>query len=116
MDSYCREISPARRLGRPTQGLHFCDLCAFLRLNCVFRIKGTFAAAALATWEGDTKLRICDHFALITGTSTGGILAIGLGLGLPAKDILKFYWPHWAEAKRWRRKSSKRCAAGFSTG
>lgn len=54
-------------------------------------IKGTFTAAALATWEEQTGLRIVDHFDLVAGTSTGGILAIGLGLGLSAKQMLQFY-------------------------
>jgi uncharacterized protein len=54
-------------------------------------IKGTFSAAALATWEERTGVRIVDHFDLIAGTSTGGILAIGLGLGLSAKEMLEFY-------------------------
>jgi uncharacterized protein len=31
------------------------------------------------------------YFDLIAGTSTGGIIAIGLGLGLSADDILKLY-------------------------
>lgn len=54
-------------------------------------IKGTFTAAVLAAWEQDTGLRVSEHFDLIAGTSTGGILAIGLGLGLPADEILQFY-------------------------
>jgi uncharacterized protein len=54
-------------------------------------IKGTFTAAVLAAWEQDTGLRVSEHFDLITGTSTGGILTIGLGLGLPADEILQFY-------------------------
>lgn len=54
-------------------------------------IKGTFTAAVLAAWEKDTGLRVAEHFDLIAGTSTGGLLAIGLGLGLPAADLLKFY-------------------------
>jgi predicted acylesterase/phospholipase RssA len=54
-------------------------------------IKGTFTASVLATWEALTGLRIVDHFDLIAGTSTGGILAIGLGLGLSAKQMLEFY-------------------------
>jgi patatin-like phospholipase/acyl hydrolase len=45
-------------------------------------IKGVFTAAALARVEDQTKKRIVDHFDLICGTSTGGILAIGLGMGL----------------------------------
>lgn len=54
-------------------------------------IKGTFTASALATWEQQTGLRIVDHFDLVAGTSTGGILAIGLGLGLTATQMLDFY-------------------------
>jgi uncharacterized protein len=72
-------------------------------------IKGTFTASALATWEQLTGLRIVDHFDLIAGTSTGGILAIGLGLGLPAKQILDFYrqrgptiFPITSLASKWR--------------
>ena len=54
-------------------------------------IKGTFTAAVLAAWEKETSLRVQDHFDLITGTSTGGILAIGLGLGLSGQEMLDFY-------------------------
>jgi len=54
-------------------------------------LKGTFTASALATWEKNTNLKIIDHFDLIAGTSTGGILAIALGLGLSGKEMLDFY-------------------------
>jgi uncharacterized protein len=54
-------------------------------------IKGAFTAAVLAEWEKQTGRVIADHFDLITGTSTGGIIALGLGLGLRAADILGFY-------------------------
>lgn len=54
-------------------------------------LKGAFTAAALASWEKQTGLRIIDHFDLIAGTSTGGILAIGLGLGLSGQQMLDFY-------------------------
>jgi len=54
-------------------------------------IKGAFTASAIATWETKTKLNMADHFDLIAGTSTGGILAIGLGLGLSGKEMLEFY-------------------------
>jgi len=54
-------------------------------------IKGTFTAAVLAHWENTTGMSIVDHFDLIAGTSTGGILAIGLGLGLKAQSMLDFY-------------------------
>lgn len=54
-------------------------------------IKGTFTASVLASLEHDTGCSTADHFDLITGTSTGGIIAIGLGLGIPAQEILDFY-------------------------
>lgn len=54
-------------------------------------IKGTFTAAVLAALEEDTGRSIVDHFDLITGTSTGGIIALGLGLGIPAATIQDFY-------------------------
>src|SRR5690606_17730047 len=39
--------------------------------------------------DGNTKIK--DHFDLITGTSTGGIIALGLSLGIPAKEIYDLY-------------------------
>lgn len=54
-------------------------------------IKGAMPAAFLATVEEVTGKRLLDHFDLIAGTSTGGILALGLGLGLSAADLLAFY-------------------------
>ena len=54
-------------------------------------IKGAFAAAFLETIEENTGKRIADHFDLIAGTSTGGIIALGLGLGMSAKEIMQFY-------------------------
>ncbi|MBR1191444.1 CBASS cGAMP-activated phospholipase [Bradyrhizobium sp. AUGA SZCCT0160] len=54
-------------------------------------IKGTFTAAVLAEWERITKCKLTDHFDLIAGTSTGGILALGLGMGLSAQTMLEFY-------------------------
>jgi uncharacterized protein len=54
-------------------------------------LKGAFTASALATWEKQSRLRIVDHFDLIAGTSTGGILGIGLGLGLTGQEMLDFY-------------------------
>lgn len=50
-----------------------------------------FPAAFLANLEEDLDEPIGSYFDLISGTSTGGIIAIGLALGLSAKDILKIY-------------------------
>lgn len=54
-------------------------------------VKGTIPAAFLSTIESATGKRLVDHFDLIAGTSTGGIIALGIGLGLSATDILEFY-------------------------
>lgn len=54
-------------------------------------IKGIFSAAVLAHLEDDLQLKVTDHFDLITGTSTGGIIALGLGSGMSPKDIVRFY-------------------------
>ena len=57
-------------------------------------LRGMFSAAVLARLEEDLQLRITDHFDLIAGTSTGGIIAIGLGLGLTPREIVEFYAKH----------------------
>ena len=54
-------------------------------------IKGLFSAAVLAAVEEDLKVNITDHFDLIAGTSTGGIIALGLGLGMKPREIVEFY-------------------------
>jgi patatin-like phospholipase/acyl hydrolase len=55
-------------------------------------IKGLFSAAFLAKLEEDLSIKVVDHFDLIVGTSTGGIIALGLGLGLSPKDLVEFYF------------------------
>ena len=56
---------------------------------------GAFSASVLATYERECKERtgrgLVDHFDLITGTSTGGIIAIGLAMGATAEKVLEFY-------------------------
>lgn len=54
-------------------------------------IKGLFSAAVLAFLEEDLNVKVIDHFDLITGTSTGGIIALGLGAGLSPREIVEFY-------------------------
>jgi len=54
-------------------------------------IKGVIPAAFLSTIESATGKRVVDHFDLIAGTSTGGIIALGLGLGLSTSEVLGFY-------------------------
>jgi hypothetical protein len=55
------------------------------------RHQGRLPAAFLAKLEERLDAPIGSYFDLIAGTSTGGIIAIGLGLGLTAAEILKLY-------------------------
>ncbi len=57
-------------------------------------MKGIFAAAILACLEEDLDISVVDHFDLVTGTSTGGIIALGLGAGLRPREIVEFYVSH----------------------
>jgi len=54
-------------------------------------IKGLFSAAVLAAIEEDLGINVVDHFDLIAGTSTGAIIALGLGLGMRPREIVQFY-------------------------
>jgi patatin-like phospholipase/acyl hydrolase len=54
-------------------------------------IKGVFPASFLAHLEEGLNESISTYFDLIVGTSTGGILAIGLGLGFSAAEVLQLY-------------------------
>ena len=54
-------------------------------------IKGIFPASLLAAIEKCTGKQIVEHLDLIAGTSTGGIIALGIGLGLSPGEILRFY-------------------------
>ena len=60
-------------------------------------IKGVFPAAFLATLEQELGGPVADYFDLIAGTSTGGIIAIGLGLGFSAEHLLDLYKAHGAQ-------------------
>lgn len=77
-------------------------------------IKGLFSAAVLSAIEDDLGINIIDHFDLITGTSTGGIIALGLAIGMRPREIVEFYlskgptifpngffvhWRHWLWSK-----------------
>jgi len=57
-------------------------------------IHGVATASYLESVEADTGTRIREHFDLITGTSTGGIIALALSLDIPASDIKTLYLEH----------------------
>jgi uncharacterized protein len=73
-------------------------------------IKGAFTASVLATLEKSLGESIGTQFDLIAGTSTGGILAIAVGMGLKPQDMLGFYrergpviFPTMRFHRRWKR-------------
>jgi hypothetical protein len=54
--------------------------------------------------RGFAKTKIFEHFNLVTGASTGGIIALALALGIPAKEVAALYLDnagHIFGRKRW---------------
>lgn len=54
-------------------------------------VRGVLPASFLATVEDQVGRSPAEFFDLIVGTSTGGIIALGLGAGLSAREIRDFY-------------------------
>ncbi|MGH3814235.1 MAG: CBASS cGAMP-activated phospholipase [Pseudonocardiaceae bacterium] len=54
-------------------------------------LKGLFSAAVLAEIESDHAVSVADHFDLIVGTSTGGLIALALGAGMSPAQVVDFY-------------------------
>ncbi|MHC1788983.1 patatin-like phospholipase family protein [Solidesulfovibrio sp.] len=54
-------------------------------------MKGLVPALVLAAFEARTGQAVARHFDLIAGTSTGGIIALGLAAGIPAVRMAEFY-------------------------
>lgn len=63
-------------------------------------IRGLYTARFLADLEaqlqrdGNKATSLYQHFDLICGTSTGGIIALALALGMPARDLVHLYSHH----------------------
>ena len=74
-------------------------------------IKGIFPAAILTYLEENclNGQHIGDYFDLVAGTSTGGIIALGLGAGLTARSLLDLYLTegHRVFPPRQRQKSNR---------
>jgi patatin-like phospholipase/acyl hydrolase len=57
-------------------------------------IRGAFTAAFLEGLEARLGRPLATSFDLIAGTSTGGIIAVALAMGLTAGDVVKMYQEH----------------------
>ncbi|KAA6345210.1 hypothetical protein EZS27_007186 [termite gut metagenome] len=54
-------------------------------------IKGLYSSTILEHLEEKYECSISDYFDMLCGTSTGGLIALALSLGIPAKTISEFY-------------------------
>ncbi len=55
-------------------------------------IRGIFSAEILSVFEQYFQTKISDHFHLLCGTSTGGIISLALAAGYSAQEIKNFYY------------------------
>ena len=81
-------------------------------------IRGIFPAAILADLES-THLgggSVTEYFDLITGTSTGGILALGLAAGIKASELLDLYMTRGREIFPPERRAIRKVLQYFVTG
>lgn len=60
-------------------------------------IKGLYSATVLMELEKAHNIRLTDYFDLVCGTSTGGIIALGVSAGIPMKNVVEFYKKHGPE-------------------
>ncbi|MGO7365133.1 CBASS cGAMP-activated phospholipase [Rhizobium leguminosarum] len=82
-------------------------------------IRGILPAAVLAECEERFCRGRCagEFFDYIAGTSTGGIIALGLSIGLPAREILAIYMENGAEIfpprRQYRNRTARRLQAAW---
>lgn len=57
-------------------------------------LKGLYTISVLASYEKQLGRPLADHFDIITGTSTGALIALALGLRIPCEKIQEFYIEH----------------------
>jgi patatin-like phospholipase/acyl hydrolase len=79
-------------------------------------VRGVIPAAFLAELEVGLSGRIADYFDLITGTSTGGIVALGLGASMQASEIRDFYverGPRIFPGQSWVRRARRVAVAKY---
>ena len=53
-----------------------------------------YSATILKNFEEEFNTLTSKHFDLICGTSTGGLIALAISLGIPCSEICTFYREH----------------------
>lgn len=69
-------------------------------------IKGLYSAVILADFE-EKYGKLSKHFDLICGTSTGGIIALAIAAGIPAKKIVNLYIENGPKIFPYKRKRNR---------
>lgn len=78
--------------------------------------KGFYTLGVLKEIEGLVGAPLCERFDLIFGTSTGGIIAALLALGLDVDSIHKLYADHVPTVmRRWRRSGKSKALTELAT-
>lgn len=67
-------------------------------------IKGLYSSKIIEHFEEEFNCNMADHFDMICGTSTGGILALALSLNIKASKISDLYIDHGQKIFPWRPK------------
>jgi patatin-like phospholipase/acyl hydrolase len=60
-------------------------------------MRGVFTASFIASVDGLVGGRLVDHVDLVAGTSTGGLVALGLASGRTGREMLDLYREHGQE-------------------
>ena len=60
-------------------------------------IKGLYSASVLERIEEKTGKKTGDYFDMLCGTSTGGLIALGLSCGMPASQLATLYFERGSE-------------------
>jgi uncharacterized protein len=67
-------------------------------------IKGLYSSTIIEHLEEKYQCNMSDYFDMICGTSTGGLIALGLSLKIPAKQISVFYEQHGKAIFPWKKR------------
>jgi patatin-like phospholipase/acyl hydrolase len=67
-------------------------------------IKGLYSSKIIEHFEEEFNCNMADHFDMICGTSTGGILALALSLNIKASKISDLYINHGPKIFPWQPK------------